>query len=107
MVDFSTNVFVLVDNVGGARMKAHYSCVCGIQEVGSGEYDMTANWCPETFSFKEFVGAGNMLSHWVLKNPVTQINGYVGIWDFKDYSFQHFSNSCTPRLMWMLSSLMQ
>ncbi|CAL1275146.1 unnamed protein product [Larinioides sclopetarius] len=66
-----------------------------------------SNWCPETFSFKEFVGAGNVLSHWVLKNPVTQINGYVGIWDFKDYSFQHFSNSCTPRLMWMLSSLMQ
>ncbi|GFQ97996.1 clavesin-1 [Trichonephila clavata] len=65
------------------------------------------HWCPETFSFKEFVGAGNVLSHWVLSNPVTQINGYVGIWDFKDYSFQHFSNSCTPRLMWMLSSLMQ
>ncbi|GFY63780.1 clavesin-1 [Trichonephila inaurata madagascariensis] len=65
------------------------------------------HWCPETFSFKEFVGAGNVLSQWVLSNPVTQINGYVGIWDFKDYSFQHFSNSCTPRLMWMLSSLMQ
>ncbi|XP_042908492.1 clavesin-2 [Parasteatoda tepidariorum] len=64
-------------------------------------------WCTESYSFKEFVGAGNILSHWVLKNPVTQINGYVGIWDFKDYSFQHFSNSCSPRLMWMLSSLMQ
>ncbi|GIX86107.1 clavesin-2 [Caerostris darwini] len=66
-----------------------------------------ANWCPETYNFKEFVGAGNTLSHWVLKNPVTQINGYVGNWDFKDYSFQHFSNSCSPRLMWMLSALMQ
>ncbi|KAG8193256.1 hypothetical protein JTE90_027000 [Oedothorax gibbosus] len=64
-------------------------------------------WCTETFSFKEFVGAGNVLSHWVLRNPVTQVNGFVGIWDFKDYSFQHFSNSCTPRLMWMLCSLMQ
>ncbi|GBN07780.1 hypothetical protein AVEN_40677-1 [Araneus ventricosus] len=38
MVDFSTNPFVLIDNVGGARMKAHYSCVCRIQEVDSGEY---------------------------------------------------------------------
>ncbi|GBM04546.1 hypothetical protein AVEN_93950-1 [Araneus ventricosus] len=37
MVDFSTNLFVLIDNVGGARMKAHYSYVCGIQEVDGGE----------------------------------------------------------------------
>ncbi|GBL95400.1 hypothetical protein AVEN_154803-1 [Araneus ventricosus] len=41
MVDFSTNMFVLIDNVGGARMKAYYSYVCGIQEVDGGEYDMT------------------------------------------------------------------
>ncbi|XP_054715642.1 clavesin-2-like [Uloborus diversus] len=65
------------------------------------------HWCTESFTFKEFVGAGTVLSQWVLTNPVTQINGFVAIWDFKDYSFQHFSNSCTPRLMWMLCSLMQ
>ncbi|GBN72900.1 hypothetical protein AVEN_205556-1 [Araneus ventricosus] len=41
MVDFSTNKFVLIDKVGDARMKAYYSYVCGIQEVDSGEYDMT------------------------------------------------------------------
>ncbi|GBO05014.1 hypothetical protein AVEN_177168-1 [Araneus ventricosus] len=41
MVDFSTNVFVLNYKVGDARMKAYYSYVCGIQEVDSGEYDMT------------------------------------------------------------------
>ncbi|GBN25057.1 hypothetical protein AVEN_65056-1 [Araneus ventricosus] len=41
MVDFSTNLFVLIDKVGGARMKAHYSYVCGILEVDGGKYDMT------------------------------------------------------------------
>ncbi|GBM08643.1 hypothetical protein AVEN_52478-1 [Araneus ventricosus] len=41
MVDFSTNLFVLIYNLGGARMKAHYSYVCGIREVDSGEHDMT------------------------------------------------------------------
>ncbi|GBM10163.1 hypothetical protein AVEN_258764-1 [Araneus ventricosus] len=41
MIDFSTNLFVLIDNIGGARMKAHYSYVFGIQEVDGGEYDMT------------------------------------------------------------------
>ncbi|GBN01377.1 hypothetical protein AVEN_110432-1 [Araneus ventricosus] len=41
MVDFSTNLFVLIDNVGGARMKAHYSYICGNQEDDGGEYDMT------------------------------------------------------------------
>ncbi|GBN16254.1 hypothetical protein AVEN_80153-1 [Araneus ventricosus] len=42
MVDLSTNLFVLIDNVGGSRMKAHYSYVCGFQEVDSSEYDMTS-----------------------------------------------------------------
>ncbi|GBN68567.1 hypothetical protein AVEN_114536-1, partial [Araneus ventricosus] len=41
MVDFSTNVFILIDNVGGTRRRTHYSYVCRIQEVGGGdEYDM-------------------------------------------------------------------
>ncbi|GBM05091.1 hypothetical protein AVEN_210800-1 [Araneus ventricosus] len=34
--------FLLVDNVGGARMKAPYSYVCGIQEIDSDEYDLTS-----------------------------------------------------------------
>ncbi|GBL90528.1 hypothetical protein AVEN_179448-1 [Araneus ventricosus] len=38
--DFSTNLFVLIDNVGDARMKAHHSYICGIQEVDGGEYDI-------------------------------------------------------------------
>ncbi|GBL85282.1 hypothetical protein AVEN_222747-1 [Araneus ventricosus] len=34
-------MFVFTDNAGGARMKAHYTYVCRIQEVNGGEYDMT------------------------------------------------------------------
>ncbi|GBL90017.1 hypothetical protein AVEN_178413-1 [Araneus ventricosus] len=41
MFDFSTNLFVFIDNIIGARMKIHYSYVCGIQEVDGGKYDMT------------------------------------------------------------------
>ncbi|GBL86853.1 hypothetical protein AVEN_96078-1 [Araneus ventricosus] len=37
MVEFSTNLFVSIDKFGGARMKAYYSYVCGIQEVDGGE----------------------------------------------------------------------
>ncbi|GBN87556.1 hypothetical protein AVEN_214332-1 [Araneus ventricosus] len=40
MVNSSTNMFALIDNVGGARLKAHYSYVCGFQEVEGDEYDM-------------------------------------------------------------------
>ncbi|GBO36311.1 hypothetical protein AVEN_204887-1, partial [Araneus ventricosus] len=42
MVDFSTNMLILIDNVECARMKVHHSNVYGIQEVDCGEYDMTA-----------------------------------------------------------------
>ncbi|GBL76909.1 hypothetical protein AVEN_12586-1 [Araneus ventricosus] len=42
MVDFSTNMLVLIDNFGSARMIPHYSYVYRTQEVDSGEYDMTA-----------------------------------------------------------------
>ncbi|GBN01589.1 hypothetical protein AVEN_36435-1 [Araneus ventricosus] len=41
MADFSTNLFVLIHTVCGARVKAHFSYVCRIQEVDGGEYDMT------------------------------------------------------------------
>ncbi|GBL78997.1 hypothetical protein AVEN_48957-1 [Araneus ventricosus] len=40
-VEFSKNMFVLIDNVGSSRMKAHYLYVCRIQEVDGDEYDMT------------------------------------------------------------------
>ncbi|GBM33563.1 hypothetical protein AVEN_197316-1 [Araneus ventricosus] len=40
IADFSTNTFVLIDNDGGARMKTHYSYVCGVQGV-DGEFDTT------------------------------------------------------------------
>ncbi|GBM40832.1 hypothetical protein AVEN_137333-1 [Araneus ventricosus] len=38
---FLTNLFVLIDNVGGGRMKVHYLFVCSIQEFDGGEYNMT------------------------------------------------------------------
>ncbi|GBN62879.1 hypothetical protein AVEN_2540-1 [Araneus ventricosus] len=41
MVDFSKILFVFINNVGSARMKAHYSYVCRIQELDGSEYDMT------------------------------------------------------------------
>ncbi|GBM33232.1 hypothetical protein AVEN_91632-1 [Araneus ventricosus] len=41
IADFSTSMFILIDNFGGAKIKAHYSYVFGIQEVDGGEYDMT------------------------------------------------------------------
>ncbi|GBM41519.1 hypothetical protein AVEN_32325-1 [Araneus ventricosus] len=31
IADFSTNIFVLIDNDGGVRMKKHYSYVCGVE----------------------------------------------------------------------------
>ncbi|GBM98003.1 hypothetical protein AVEN_89300-1 [Araneus ventricosus] len=34
-------LFVLIFNLGGARIKAHYSYICGIQQVDGGQYDMT------------------------------------------------------------------
>ncbi|GBL76138.1 hypothetical protein AVEN_121735-1 [Araneus ventricosus] len=41
MDDFETNIFVLVDNVGGVRITAHGSYVFRIQEVDGGVSDMT------------------------------------------------------------------
>ncbi|GBL77638.1 hypothetical protein AVEN_152877-1 [Araneus ventricosus] len=53
MVDFSTNMFALIDNDGDTRMKAHNLCVCEIQEIDGGEYDMidmrTANLAESKF----------------------------------------------------------
>ncbi|GBM11849.1 hypothetical protein AVEN_26775-1 [Araneus ventricosus] len=41
MAGFSINMLDLINNVGGTRMKAHYSYVFGIQGVVGGELDMT------------------------------------------------------------------
>ncbi|GBN04256.1 hypothetical protein AVEN_269716-1 [Araneus ventricosus] len=41
MLDFSTNLFVLIYNLGDDRMKTHYTNFCGIQEVDGGEYNIT------------------------------------------------------------------
>ncbi|GBN99688.1 hypothetical protein AVEN_224648-1 [Araneus ventricosus] len=52
-VDFSTNMLVLIDNVGSAGLKAQHSYVCGIQEVDGGEYDMTALRTTNLVKFKK------------------------------------------------------
>ncbi|GBL98019.1 hypothetical protein AVEN_126906-1 [Araneus ventricosus] len=36
MADSSTNICILIDSVGGTRMKAHYLYTCGIQGVDVG-----------------------------------------------------------------------
>ncbi|GBM09706.1 hypothetical protein AVEN_186411-1 [Araneus ventricosus] len=41
MANFSTNLYILIDNVRGVRMKACYLYVCGIQEVDGGELGVT------------------------------------------------------------------
>ncbi|GBN05117.1 hypothetical protein AVEN_132103-1 [Araneus ventricosus] len=41
MVDFETNMFILINSVGGVRMTASYLYVCGIQEGDGGGYDTT------------------------------------------------------------------
>ncbi|GBM91353.1 Clavesin-1, partial [Araneus ventricosus] len=64
-------------------------------------------WITEEMSYADFVAAGNLIAEYVLDNPVTQINGYIGIWDFKGFSFKHFLPFCSPKHIILLSTLMQ
>ncbi|GBM65773.1 hypothetical protein AVEN_188221-1, partial [Araneus ventricosus] len=66
-----------------------------------------ARWITEEMSYADFVAAGNLIAEYVLDNPVTQINGYIGIWDFKGFSFKHFLPFCSPKHIILLSTLMQ
>ncbi|GBM27737.1 hypothetical protein AVEN_25356-1 [Araneus ventricosus] len=43
MIGFSNNLFVVIDNVGIARMKAHYSYFSVVHVVNGGEYDRFEN----------------------------------------------------------------
>ncbi|GBO07006.1 hypothetical protein AVEN_182809-1 [Araneus ventricosus] len=38
MLEFSTNLFVSINNLGGTKMNAHYSYSCWILEANGGEY---------------------------------------------------------------------
>ncbi|GBM31816.1 hypothetical protein AVEN_56917-1 [Araneus ventricosus] len=42
-IGFSTNMFVLIDNVEGTRIRAQYSYVCGIHGVDDRELDLTGS----------------------------------------------------------------
>ncbi|KAF8777961.1 Alpha-tocopherol transfer protein-like like protein [Argiope bruennichi] len=66
-----------------------------------------ARWIPEETSYADFVAAGNLIAEYVLDNPVTQINGYIGIWDFKGFSIRHFLPFCSPKNIILLTTLMQ
>ncbi|XP_055945263.1 alpha-tocopherol transfer protein-like [Argiope bruennichi] len=66
-----------------------------------------ARWIPEETSYADFVAAGNLIAEYVLDNPVTQINGYIGIWDFKGFSIRHFLPFCSPKHIILLTTLMQ
>ncbi|GBM46307.1 hypothetical protein AVEN_88001-1 [Araneus ventricosus] len=39
VTDFSTNMYILIDNIRGARMNVHYSYICRIPGVECGEVD--------------------------------------------------------------------
>ncbi|GBM09755.1 hypothetical protein AVEN_101801-1 [Araneus ventricosus] len=41
MLDFSTNLFVLIYNLGGNRINTHYAYLCWFQKLYSGEFDIT------------------------------------------------------------------
>lgn len=65
------------------------------------------NWNPDRVSYHEFVAAGNIISEFVLDNHVTQINGYIGVWDFKGFTLNRFIPFCSPKNIWLLQCLMQ
>ncbi|GBL83501.1 hypothetical protein AVEN_196352-1 [Araneus ventricosus] len=59
MDNFTTNLLVLIDNVGGDKMKAHYLYVCGIQKVNGGEYDMRGLRSTNEAKSRKFVSVVN------------------------------------------------
>ncbi|XP_071042082.1 retinaldehyde-binding protein 1 [Parasteatoda tepidariorum] len=65
------------------------------------------NWNTDQVSYADFVAVGNLLSEYVLDNPVTQINGFIGIWDFKGFSLKQFMTFCAPKNIYLLTSFMQ
>lgn len=65
------------------------------------------NWDADEIPYHDFVAAGNIVSEYVLDNPVTQINGYIGVWDFKGFSLKHFIPFCSPKNIYLLIQLMQ
>ncbi|GFU44123.1 alpha-tocopherol transfer protein-like, partial [Nephila pilipes] len=66
-----------------------------------------ARWIPSKMSYADFIAAGNLVAEAILDNPVTQINGYIGIWDFKGFSMSHFLPFCSPKHIILLTTLMQ
>ncbi|GFT08525.1 clavesin-1 [Nephila pilipes] len=75
---------------------------------GRGIYVIRFNrWNPDKINFTDFVAAGNLVAEYILDNNVTQINGYIGVWDYSGFSFKHFRLFCSPKNTMMLANLMQ
>lgn len=68
---------------------------------------ISENWNADEIPYHDFVAAGNIVSEYVLDNPVTQINGYIGIWDFKGFTLKQFIPFCSLKNIALLQQLMQ
>ncbi|KAG8193258.1 hypothetical protein JTE90_027002 [Oedothorax gibbosus] len=66
-----------------------------------------SRWNLKEVSYNDFVAAGNLVAEYVLDNAVTQINGFIGIWDYNGFSMQHLFNICSPKRVILLTTLMQ
>jgi len=65
------------------------------------------NWDLDQLSHKDFITIGHIFGEYVIDNPVTQINGYTGIFDFEGSSFKQFATFCSPRNILLLRSIWQ
>ncbi|GIX87778.1 hypothetical protein CEXT_112621 [Caerostris extrusa] len=65
-------------------------------------------WDVDKISYEDFIAAGNLMGEYALdNNPVTQVNGFIAIWDYKGFNVRHFKLFCSLRNTLMLVNLLQ
>ncbi|GBN79240.1 hypothetical protein AVEN_272460-1 [Araneus ventricosus] len=65
-------------------------------------------WDADKIPYTDFVAAGNLVAEYAsTNNSLTQIHGYVGIWDYAGFNFKHFRLICSPQNGLILANLMQ
>ncbi|CAL1275145.1 unnamed protein product [Larinioides sclopetarius] len=65
-------------------------------------------WDADKIPYFDFVAAGNLVAEYAsINNSLTQIHGYLGIWDYAGFNFKHFRQICSPQNGLMLANLMQ
>ncbi|GIX86104.1 clavesin-1 [Caerostris darwini] len=65
-------------------------------------------WDVDKISYEDFIAAGNLMCEYALdNNPVTQINGFIAIWDYKGFNVRHFKLFCSLRNTLTLVNLLQ